>query len=444
MPSRANFSSLALLLLVALLGGCSRHAPASTPAASPPPGADRVAYVRMSVLLKAHPLYPELARLDDDMEALQLRNIGPEAAHPGPELQRQEVALQRELDAAAARARSQLAQKQQFYAERERTAVAQALAAAGGLGTQSAAGIAQSIAAVSSQQARAAGETAQSNVDVYRRTLLAQEGAAIAIYQKDLGASADRTYVAEADRLRRGEADAALREAQADAAQKLSLRSKLSDLALDDASRTQIEAQLAAIDQREADDLGAQKNRDQATLAALQKQLRANLQRSLAARIAQLRARTVAKIASSEGQTRSALLAQLGTPAVAGGAAPPAITPALRAKLLALHRRFQGDFNHDAEQTIAAFAATRAQLSARFAALRGADGAAQGSAAAEMNALGRQRAQLYDEMVAQIGSEVRNLARKRGIAVVVSEVVAPADGVDLTDAARTAIEGLHE
>jgi hypothetical protein len=47
-------------------------------------------------------------------------------------------------------------------------------------------------------------------------------------------------------------------------------------------------------------------------------------------------------------------------------------------------------------------------------------------------------------MVAQIGREVKALARRRGINVVVSDVVAPAGGVDLTPDAEKEIESLHE
>jgi hypothetical protein len=61
-----------------------------------------------------------------------------------------------------------------------------------------------------------------------------------------------------------------------------------------------------------------------------------------------------------------------------------------------------------------------------------------------MDALQKQRVDLYQEMVAQIGREVKTIAARRGIAVVVSAVVAPAGGVDLTTDAEKDIESLHE
>ena len=47
-------------------------------------------------------------------------------------------------------------------------------------------------------------------------------------------------------------------------------------------------------------------------------------------------------------------------------------------------------------------------------------------------------------MVAQIESEVRTIAQRRGVTVVFSQVVAPAGGVDLTDEAAKELASLHE
>ena len=76
--------------------------------------------------------------------------------------------------------------------------------------------------------------------------------------------------------------------------------------------------------------------------------------------------------------------------------------------------------------------------------LTGADSAAAQGARAEIVALQKKRADLYAEMVDQIGREVKTLAQQRGISVVVSDVAAPAGGVDLTDDAMKDIETLHE
>ena len=63
--------------------------------------------------------------------------------------------------------------------------------------------------------------------------------------------------------------------------QRLALHTKLSSLALDDAAREDAQKQLQALDRKESDALGAQRNRDQQTLATLQAQLHAHVQTDL-------------------------------------------------------------------------------------------------------------------------------------------------------------------
>ena len=87
---------------------------------------------------------------------------------------------------------------------------------------------------------------------------------------------------------------------------------------------------------------------------------------------------------------------------------------------------------------------TRADLTRRFQQLGAVDRTAQAGAAKQIDALVKQRGDLYGQMVAQIGREVKTIAEKRGINVVVSDVVAPAGGVDLTADAEKDIESLHE
>ncbi|MDQ2909215.1 MAG: hypothetical protein M3R44_07700, partial [Candidatus Eremiobacteraeota bacterium] len=86
----------------------------------------------MDALVKMHPLYPQLAHLDEDVQALQLKSVGPQIARSGADITRQEMQLQHELDDAAARTKQTLNGKQQEYARREQAAIAAAVGAAGG------------------------------------------------------------------------------------------------------------------------------------------------------------------------------------------------------------------------------------------------------------------------------------------------------------------------
>jgi hypothetical protein len=400
----------------------------------------------MDELVKVHPLYSQLARLDDDMQALQLRAVGSEIARSGADIAREEKELQHELDVAANATKKALADKQQDYARREQAAIAAALgssSAAGPSGGQ----IAGGMVAEARAQAQGAAAAAQHNFDVYRRQLIAQDEAATRSLDQSLAERADRTYQAEVAQLQKQESDYALQQASADAAERLSLQAKLSNLALDDETRADVKKQLQALDQKEADAVGAMKNRDSATLADLQKELHDRVRRELETQAAQIHKRTVAKIAEREEDTRRALEGQIAALPLQGSGSvvvPGGVSPEVRAKLEALHQKYQDDFNRDASQTIAQFQKTRSDLTRRFQELEGVDATAQAGAGREMDALQKQRGELYEEMVDQIGREVKTIAQRRGIGVVVSDVVAPAGGVDLTADAEKDIESLHE
>jgi hypothetical protein len=430
----------------AALSACAHQTTTVSNDSAPPASDGRVGYVRMEELVKAHPLYSQLARLDEDMQALQLRSVGTEIARSGADIEKEEHQLQAELDAAADRTKKALTDKQAEYAKREQAAINAALGAtAGGLGPGGAA-IASGVNAEARVQARTAANVAQHNFEVYRKQLIDQDEAAVRSLDVALGERAARTYRTRAEELQKNESDFALQQASDDAPDRLSLRAKLSNLALDDSSRADVRKQLDALDQKEADALAAMKNRDQATLADFQAKLHDQVRSELNAQVAEMRKRTIAKIGEREDQTRKQLIAQLGLPPLgaAGGTGAAGLSPDMRAKLEALHRKFQSDFNKDASQTVAQFAKTRADLTRRFQQLAGADSDAQAGANKQLGALQKQRGELYDEMVSQIGREVKVIAKQRGIDVVVSDVVAPAGGVDLTADAEKDVESLHE
>ena len=76
---------LCLALLGASVAACG-HATSPGGAPSAGPVDSRIGYVRMDELVKVHPLYSQLARLDDDMAALQLKAVGSEIARSGADV----------------------------------------------------------------------------------------------------------------------------------------------------------------------------------------------------------------------------------------------------------------------------------------------------------------------------------------------------------------------
>jgi hypothetical protein len=288
---------------------------------------------------------------------------------------------------------------------------------------------------------------AQSNFNDYRSQTISQGQAALQSIQHSLVQRADREYRARADQYAQQESSYGLDLANQDAGARLQLRTQLSNLALDDQARSDAQARLAALDQKEADALGALRNRDDAALAAYQNTLHDQIAAQLKQEAAQIRARTLAKLQERAGQTQSQVVGQVmtfGTGSTQTAVPVAALPPSVRAKLDALHKQYQSSFSKEARKTIDAFNQTRDELSQRFEELHGADVSAQNSADQAIEGLRKQRDDLYGQMVAQIDREVRLIAQRRGVSVVFSNLVVPGEGVDLTPDALQDIESLHE
>jgi hypothetical protein len=405
-----------------------------------------VGYVRMTDLVKHHPLYSQLTGYDNSIQALNLRTVVPEVAKPDASILKAEAALQSELRAAAEHTRRLLAEKSAAYQAREQQAIALALRAPAGQ-APSAAQIAQQINRTARQQSQSVAAQANRDFDSYRKTLVAQDTGELRAAQKTLGDRAGRQYRAKQDELQAKESALSLAQANRDASERLSLRTRLSSLALDDTQRDAVRAQLAALDRGEADALAAMKNRDAQTLATLAAQLRADVARQMQAKADEIHGRSVAKLNLREQDIRRQFGGPPAATALPGANAAPgsvALSPQLRATIKALHDNYQQQFNADARSTIDDFAHTRDDLRRRYEQLRGIDASAQSGAAAQIASLTKKRADLYGQMVAQIGREVRLLAQARGISVVVTDPVANGGGVDLTSDALKDLESLHE
>ena len=276
--------------------------------------------------------------------------------------------------------------------------------------------------------------------------MVAQDSSALEALRRSLNDSAQRSYQAKVSELQKNEADYALQLAQEDSPERLSLRTKLSNLVLDEAAREDARKQLEALDRKESDAMATLKNRDGATLAALQKDLRDRTAGELSRQADAMKSRTLAKINKREVEIRQQLASTtLPGPGPAGGAVVPRnLSPDMRGKIDALHKRYQDEFNADAKTTIEQFQKTRDALAQRLALLQGVDTVAIGGRQRQLGALEKQRRDLYDQIVTQIGREVKVIAARRGVNVVFGDVVAPAGGIDLTADAEKDIESLHE
>jgi len=435
-----------------LATGCSQTTSSPSSGGTPVRGAEAIGYVRMDDLVKKHPLYPELSRLDDDMQALQFKQLAASGAAPSlppDQLRKEQAEINKEFAAATERAKAALKAKQDEYSKREAEAIRDAIGSAGAIGgAPGAAAVGNSVNSEFKTQARSVQAGAEKNLDAYRKQLVAHDNAALRALQNSLNESAARTYGTKSEQVQKAEADFALAQAQADASERVALNAKLSNLVLDDATREDARKQLNVLDHKEADGLAAMKNRDSATLAALRKQLRDSTSAELDRQAAAMQAQTLAKINKRESDVRQQLVTQINAlpvPGPNGGPMIPAnVSPAVRDKLKALHQKYQDEFTKDANVTVAQFNKTRDELQKRMALITGVDVGGQNASSQQLDALEKQRRALYDQMLSQIEREVKIIAARRGVGVVLSQVMAPSGGVDLTDDAEKDIESLHE
>lgn len=393
-------------------------------------------YVRLDEAVKHHPLYSQLSQLDDAIAAITLQSAGPAVPLGAQQIAAQTRELNRELRAAGDRANKILAEKQRSYALREQQAVAAALTAAGipGAGALAAA----QMSGASAVQAQQAARAANADLQAYQQSVVAQDNAATTSIANQLQTQAEQKYRAKAEQLQQNETDLTLRLTQQDASARLAIKMRLSNLAMDPAARQQAESELARINARESAQVGAQRNADAATLKAYRAQLDRETSEAIRAQVGAISAQTRAKLAERRDEVGSQLRSLAPVP-------PPAhLSPKVQAQIAQIQRQYATEFQADTGKTIAEYNATKDDLDRQFAALHGADVGATGAAAKELDALQKRRADLYEQIVAQVERDATRIAKERGLSIVFVNIWAAAGGYDMTNQVIDDIESQHE
>lgn len=427
--SKMSFRSRApVYIALALLGSCAPNVHSAAVRGT--------GYVRIGDVVKHHPLYGQLSQLDDAIAAINLQSVAPHVPLGASQIAAQTAQLNRELYDAQMRANKILAQKQRDYEQRETQAVNAALAAAGIRG--SGAEAAQQISGASAQQAQQAAQAASADLQAYQQSVIAQDNAASSSIARNLQTQAAQKYRAKAEQLQQNETDLSLQLTQQDAAQRLAIKMRLSNLALDPTQRTQAQNQLEAINARESAAIETQRNADAATLRAYRAQLDRQTGDAMRTQVGAITAQTRQKVEERRNQV-GAQLRNLGPPQL-----PTNIPPNVQARIAEIHRRFVGQFHADASKTIADYNATKADLDRQFAALHGADVGATGAAAKELDALQKRRSELYQQIVTQVKSDAARIAKEQGFSIVFADIWSAAGGYDLTNEVIKDVEGQHE
>ena len=430
MPSASK--ALALLLTISTAGTLAACARVDVNS----PQVRGIGFVRLDEVVKRHPLYGQLSAIDDAIAALNLAALGPQVPLSAGQIAAQTKALNAQLKAAQDRANKIIAQKQGDFARKEQAAIAAALTAAGQSGAG--ASVATQMSRTSAQQAQAAAAAANQDFMAYQQSVIAQDNASLASVERELQAQAAAKFAARSEAAQQRESSLSLQLSQADASQRLAAKTRLSNLAMDDATRKALRAQLAALDKKEADALGTLRAKDQADLDAYRKTLQAETAAGVRTQAAKIQGQTRAKLEARRNEVTSQLRSLAPAPL------PANVSPALQAKIQQIHQQFQTQFQADAQATVDEYNQTKADLDRQFAALHGADVGATGAAGKQLADLQKKRSDLYDKIVAQIQSETSRIAKDRGLKVAFDNVEAAVGGYDLTDEVSKDVESLHE
>ncbi|HUN29091.1 MAG TPA: OmpH family outer membrane protein [Alphaproteobacteria bacterium] len=396
-----------------------------------------MAYVRVDDVIKHDPLYPQLERLNDAIDAINFEAALPHAPLTPAQIAAQTKDLNAELTAAQNRANSIISSKQQTYGEQEHDAEVAAVKAAGI--NPAAAGLGQAMNATSAQQAQAAAAAAQQSYAAYQRGVIAQDNAAMQSIAQQLSKAADDKLRARAEEYQQNESDLSLKLAQEDAPQRMALRTQLSTLALNAAQRKSVNDQLAGLDKKELDQVNALRSADAQALGAYRKQLGEQTSEQIRAQQRTIQSQTGAKLAERRDQV-GAQLRGLGAAPVATASLPPD----LRRRLTQIHQEYAAKFQADAQQAVEEYQATKSDLDAQFAALHGQGVSATGAAAIQLRDLQKRQSALQTQIQNQIQSEAVRLAKEMGFSLVLDNVQAANGGYDLTNDLIHDLESQHE
>jgi hypothetical protein len=221
-------------------------------------------------------------------------------------------------------------------------------------------------------------------------------------FRRAASARAERATALRAAQMREHEATIAYDFERAHGGQRLLLELKLRDLHLDAATRQRNRAELAALDAREAALVSAARARDDAELASYRAQ-----------RQTQALAESASMAADVASHARAARTISLQT----------------NSALPWVPRWSDGD----GANTIARFAAARADLTSRLLAVRNADDAGRSSVNEEIAGLQRDRDALRAQIVASAQARAAKIAAARRLGRVYTSG-APAGARDLTEA----------
>jgi hypothetical protein len=375
---RASRSPLTLALAAALIG--------ATPH-TPPEG-----FVDLPRALAAHPLQAVLAGYDRGIAALRSTRSLPGLTEPAARAKNDAAAVQRDANVA----RSRVAQIAALDAGQGRAQEREALAAV-----------------------LASRNAADTEMATYRNELARGTAANLAAYEQSIAQRNERALAARKQQLLEQELALAFNLARRDGAQRFIVRLKLRELHLDQERRARLQAELSALDRREANAVAMMRR----TNTAILDHYRQELQRDGA----DANARMAAQLRSSAGANLT-----LRLQVVQAEARTAAMLPNLPIQLATFAASYRSQ--SDATAIVNGLRSLSEKLSQHFNQLSETAGRSQRETEAQIATLTASRDSLYHSMIAQIKRAAQRVARERGLPGVEVSGTRPPGSVDLTPA----------
>ncbi len=383
-----------------------------------------IAYVNTNKAMKAHPLYQQLQDIDASIAAIDLAAAEPMVPKSPEEMKADVASIKAQLARAEQQSTDAIAALQSSMAKEERVEVAAALRSAG---LNAAAQAYESAPLISSAaQAQAIEQSAANDLQSYQKSVVEQGQATMGALEMRLHEQAQGRFQTRAAQYAREESDLSLKLSQQDADQRLALQTKLNNLALNDAQRKSLTAQLKAIDQNEKSQVDAMRARHQRELHAYQDRLQAGIMKRIHAHASELQAQTQTQLQARQKQVSQQLAA------LSGPRLPANLPAATKAQLQQIASNLQQRYQTELATISNRFNQTRSDLEAQYESLNGMDVGAVGAAKQQRDKLAKERNDLYKKIENQIDAAAQRIAKRDGFSVVLLDPIAHPGGYDLT------------
>ena len=398
------------------------------------PNVQGIGYVYVDQVAKHDPMYSNVQALDESIASLMFASQATARLTPA-QISSEINRLGIELTNAQSQTQKLIATKQTQYLSEETAAIAQTLAAAG---VPNAKNIANAFSSAASGKQQAAYAQAGQDLNAYRNDVVAQDSATMKVTMDQLRKEVQSKLQAKTEELSAREAALSLRQSQADAGARLALQTRLSNLALDDATRKDIQAQLKAIDSKENAEIAAQHRTDASEFASYQRLLLAAMNQRMTKESSSIQQSTASKLQARQSEVVATLKSN------APAALPANLPDATKQRLVAIQSEFENKFNSDAQTAMDSFNKTKSDIQLEYTTLKNGGDLASADAARQLLVVQKQRQDLYAKIIARVTQAAARIAQDRGFRVVIADPAVTPGGYDLTPDVTKAIESLHE